>query len=73
MTNPLDERNETRDEWDRAIEQNIFSHIDRQILRLRLLDGYTIAEVAEAVGLSLEQTKKRLYRAQDRLFRKTTK
>lgn len=70
MRNPLDALDRTRDEWEELIFQNIFNKEDREMLRLRLLDGLTMQEVAEAIGLSLDQTKKRLYRAQDNLFRK---
>ena len=70
MRNPLNELDITRDEWEEHIFQNIVDKTDREMLRLRLLDGLTIQEVAEEIDLSLDQTKKRLYRAQARLFKK---
>lgn len=60
----------SRSEWENLIYEHIFDEMNRRILTLRLLDGFTIEKVAETVDLSVSQTKKRLYKAQKKLFKK---
>ena len=58
----------SRTEWEHIIYEHIFDALNRQILTLRLLDGFTIEKIAEEVDLSVSQTKNRLYKAQKKLF-----
>lgn len=58
----------SRTEWNQLIDDWIFSEIDRHILKRRLLDGLCFQQVADEVNLSIEQVKKRYYKAQKELF-----
>lgn len=60
-----------RSEWERLIDEWIFSERDRAILKRRLLDGLTFERLAEEFELSVRQTKTIVYKAQNRLFSKT--
>lgn len=53
------------DEW--IIGKN--AQRDRNILRRRLLDGYTIESISEEFDLSVRQTKNIIYKRQDCLFK----
>lgn len=53
-----------------AIDEYIHSERDRKILVLRLIDGLTYEQIAEAVDMSVRQVKNIVYKAQDRLFGK---
>ena len=52
-----------------AINEYIHSARDREIIKLRLIDGYTYAEIAETVHLSERQIKRIVYKAQERLLK----
>ena len=54
----------------KAIDEYIHSERDRKILVLRLIDGLTYEQIAEAVDMSARQVKNIVYKAQDRLFGK---
>lgn len=54
-----------------AINEFIHSARDREIIKLRLIDGYTYAEIAETVHLSERQIKRIVYKAQERLLKVT--
>lgn len=59
-------------EMETAINQRIIgkhSARNRDIMRMRLLDGLTFEEIAEAVGLSVRQIYNIVYRCEDRIFR----
>ena len=58
----------SRTEWNQIIDDWIFSEIDRFILKRRLLDGLCFQQVPDDVNLSIEQVKKRYYKAQKELF-----
>lgn len=64
----LDEIGKSRTEWNAIIDDWIFNEIDRHILKRRLLDGLCFQQVSEEVNLSIEQVKKRYYKAQKALF-----
>lgn len=52
------------------IDEYIHSERDREILKHRLIDGYTFARLADKYyPLSERQIKTIVYKAQDRLFR----
>ena len=42
--------------------------LNRKILKCRLIDEITLEPLAEKVGLSVQQTKARLYKAEKQLF-----
>ena len=65
----LDRYDFNRSEWEHFIKEWVFNEQDRKMLVWRLLDGLTIQELAERLSLSTDQTKRRLYRAQNRLFK----
>jgi DNA-directed RNA polymerase specialized sigma subunit len=46
-----------RSEWERLIDEWIFSERDRKILKRRLLDGITHERIAEEVDMSVRQIK----------------
>lgn len=62
-----------RSEWEKLIDEWIFNDIDRKMLKMRLLDGARLKEIADEVNLSIDQTKRRLYRSQNRLFKRLDK
>lgn len=57
-----------RSEWERLIDEWIFSERDRAILKRRLLDGICFEPLAEEFDMSPRQMKNIVYKAQDRLF-----
>lgn len=62
-----------RSKWENLIDEWIFNDIDRKMLKMRLLDGARIQEIADEINLLIDQTKRRLYRSQNRLFKKVDK
>jgi DNA-directed RNA polymerase specialized sigma24 family protein len=58
-----------RSEWERLIDEWVFSERDRRILKLRLLDGLTFEALAEAVGMSVRQVKNIVYRRERQLYK----
>lgn len=61
--------NMSRSEWENIIDEWIFSERDRKILKRRLLDGICFDPLAEEFNLSVQQTKKLIYRLQKNLFK----
>ena len=59
----------SKDEWECLIEQWIFNEEDRAILRRRFFYRTPIEQMAEEFNLSYDQMKKRLYKAQNILFK----
>lgn len=59
----------SRTEWERLIDEYIFSERDRAVLKRRLLDGICFEPLAEEFCLSVQQTKTIVYNAQRRLFK----
>lgn len=59
-----------RSEWEKLIDEWIFSERDRAILKRRLLDGVCYEPLAEEFNLSVQQTKHIVYRMQNKLFKK---
>ncbi len=57
-----------RSEWEKLIDEWIFSERDRAILKRRLLDGVCFEQLAEEFYLSVQQTKAIVYKAQARLL-----
>lgn len=60
----------SRSEWERLIDEWIFSERDRAMLKRRLLDGICFEPLAEEFCLSVQQTKTIVYRAQKQLFKR---
>jgi DNA-directed RNA polymerase specialized sigma24 family protein len=52
------------------IDEHIHSERDRKILKRRLIDGIYYEPLAEEFDLSVRQTKKIVYRAQEQLFKR---
>jgi hypothetical protein len=59
----------SRSEWERLIDEWIFSERDRKILKRRLLDGICFEPLAEEFDLSVRQTKNIIYKCEESLFR----
>lgn len=57
-----------RSELEALIKEWILKERDREILKRRLLDGLTYEALAEEFELSVRQTKRIVYKAEDRLF-----
>lgn len=53
----------------RLIDEHIHSERDRMILKRRLIDGICFEPLAEEFDLSVVQTKRIVYRAQEKLLR----
>lgn len=64
-----DEYDLSRSQWENKIDEWIFNEEDRAMLKRRLLDGIVFEKLAEEFHLSVDQTKKRVYRAQEKLFK----
>ena len=62
-------RDYTNAEIEAAIDAVIHSERDRRILKRRLIDGICYEPLSEEMGLSVRQTKRIVYKAQDKLFR----
>lgn len=58
-----------RSEWERLIDEWVFSERDRRILKLRLLDGLTYERLAEAANMSVRQVKNVVYRRERQLYK----
>lgn len=54
-----------RSEWEKLIDEWIFSERDRKILKRRLLDGITHEKIAEEVDMSVLQIKRIVYKGTD--------
>ena len=59
----------SRSEWEQLINEWIFNKQDREILKLRLLDGEQLKIIADKVNLTLDSLKYRLYKAEEKLFK----
>lgn len=59
-----------RSEWEKLIDEWIFSERDRRILKRRLLDGICYEPLAEEFEMSDRQLKKIVYRLQNELFKR---
>jgi len=51
-----------------VIAEYIHSERDRKILERRLIDGITFERLAEEFDLSVRQTKKIIYKGQEKVF-----
>lgn len=60
--------NLSRSQWERLIDEWIFSERDRAILKRRLLDGICFEPLAEEFDMSVRQIKTIVYKSQTRLF-----
>ena len=59
----------SRSAWEKLIDEWIFSERDRRILKRRLLDGLTFAELSEEFYLSERQVKRIVARCTESLSR----
>jgi hypothetical protein len=57
-------------EWEKLIDEWVFSERDRAMLKRRLLDGITFDRLSEEFDLSVQQTKTIIYKAQADLFKR---
>ena len=60
----------SRSEVERLIDEWIFNERDRKILKRRLLDGICYEPLAEEFGLSVRETKKIVYKGEQKLVGK---
>lgn len=58
-----------RDDWERLIDQWIFSERDRKILKRRLLDGITYERLEEEFQMSVRNLKNIVYKAEKILIK----
>ena len=58
-----------RDEWVALIDRWIFDETTREMLKRRLLDGKTLEQLSEEFNYSVTSVKKKIYKAEDKLFR----
>lgn len=59
----------SRTEWEHLIDEWIFDRRDREILKLRLLDGEPLKIIADKLNFSFDTVKYRLYKAERKLFK----
>lgn len=59
----------SREEIESLIDMWIHKERDRKILKRRLLDGIIFEDLAEEFDLSVRQTKRIVYRSQEKLFK----
>ena len=62
-------RDYSRTELTQAIDEWIHNEKHRQILKFRLLEGYTYEAIGELCGMSPRQIKRIVYKTQETLFR----
>jgi len=65
----VEDSNLSRSEWEHIIDEWTFNETDRNLLKRRLLDGITYEKLAEEFQLSTVGVKKRVYKAQNKLFK----
>ncbi len=65
-TEGLDERAEAKDTLERMLE--ILPEQDRQLLLLKEIEGFSVQELAEILGLNVNTVKVRLFRARGRII-----
>jgi len=59
----------SREDIESLIDMWIHNERDRNILKRRLLDGIIFEDLAEEFDLSVRQTKRIVYRSQEKLFK----
>lgn len=59
----------SREDIESLIDMWIHKERDRNILKRRLLDGIIFEDLAEEFDLSVRQTKRIVYRSQEKLFK----
>ena len=59
----------TKSEWEKLIDEHIFSERDRKIVKRKILDDITFERVAEEFDLSTQRTKAIVYEAAAILLR----
>lgn len=59
-----------RSAWERLINEWIFDLRDRMMLCMRLLDGMTIDEISEKMNMLADTVKRRIRKAQTKVFAK---
>ena len=62
-------RDYSRTELTQAIDEWILNQKHRDILKSRLIDGYTFERLSEMYDMSPRQIKRIVYKAQETLFR----
>lgn len=63
----------SRSEWERLIDEWIFSERDRKLLKRRYLDCITYEALAEEFDLSTQRVSEIVYKSRDQLFNHLTK
>ena len=59
----------TNSQIEGIISEYIHSKRDRDILRLRFIDGLTYEQIAEKIDISVRQTKNIIYKKQEIIFK----
>lgn len=59
-----------RSAWERLINEWVFDLRDRMMLCMRLLDGLTIDEISEKMNMPVDTVKRRIRKAQTKVFAK---
>ena len=62
-------REYTNSQVDYLISEYIHSKRDREILKLRFIDGLTYEQISEQIDMSVRQVKNIIYREQDKIFK----
>ena len=65
----MPQNNLCRSEWEKLIEEWIFSERDREMLKRNLLDGRTYEQIAEQFDMSTRQIARIIPRLQNQLFK----
>ena len=60
----------SRSEWEKLIDEYIFSEKDRAILKRRLLDGITFEQLAVEFNYSSKNIQRIIYKGSAQLFKK---
>lgn len=59
-----------RSAWERLINEWVFDLRDRMMLCMRLLDGLTLDEISEKMNMPVDTVKRRIRKAQTKVFAK---
>ena len=65
----MPQNNLCRSEWEKLIEEWIFSEREREMLKRNLLDGRTYEQIAEQFDMSTRQIARIIPRLQNQLFK----
>ena len=65
----MEQQEYTNSQISAVIDEYIHNERNREIMKSRLIDGWTYEHIAEAYGMSERQIKRIVYRCEDTIFK----